>query len=820
MIVQEPVQAAIWHCLNHYYYSDAVFLSERLYAEVKSDDSLFLLATAYYRSGQKDHAYHILKERTDASIQCRYLLGICAYDLEKYAEAEAALLQKTTNDSDSLDNVTTEYGDQASFALSLLGNIAAKTERKPRAIDAWRRALKLNPFQWSSFENLCKIGDKPNPQNLFQISGVENLSMCQGSNINNIESVIITNSTPNQDNQEAYITTPQQILVNLNPSLNTNSKICTPDESPLCSQSVWLSGFVPISSRMKSMRLRMDSTNNGTPQPSFGHFFDTSPDTYMGTPNLVSQPKLTESNNHHQSLAKRMKAQVDQFINRKEPILQNCKPLFSQSTNVTKTPTIAISVQPCQNVRRSSRLFSNSYSVKENNKSPNRNKFATPKSPSRKTKQRITKCNLNKNSAYSELNTRNRLEKEKSETITSTDTKIEKGAISNNNSNSIESCVQQAVLMQKQSAEGLMCLLRNLGQAYLNLSNFDCKAAIDEFNALPPNQFQTSWVYCLLGLAYFELADYESSIKYFSKVHNLEPCRIQFMDIYSTALWHLQKEVTLSALAQDLINLNKNSPITWCVSGNCFSLHKEHDTAIKFFQRAVQVDPQFPYAYTLLGHEYITTEELDKAMSCFRNAIRLDSRHYNAWFGIGTIYSKQERYHLAEINYSRALSINPQSSVILCHIGIVQHALKHTEKALKTFNVAIANNPKSPLCKFHRGSIYFALGRHAEALKELEELKEIVPKESLVYYLIGKVHKKLGNTDLALMHFSWATDLDPKGASSQIKEAIDPSIGRSTTAVESPASPAIEDFPSESTSGLQPEALNFGNLPDDSEDSF
>ncbi|EFA13441.1 Cell division cycle protein 27 homolog-like Protein [Tribolium castaneum] len=186
---------------------------------------------------------------------------------------------------------------------------------------------------------------------------------------------------------------------------------------------------------------------------------------------------------------------------------------------------------------------------------------------------------------------------------------------------------------------------------------------------------------------------------------------------------------------------------------------------------------------------------------------------------MGTIYSKQERCHLAEINYSRALEINPQSSVILCHIGIVQHALKQTEKALKTFNVAIANNPKSPLCKFHRGSIYFALGRHAEALKELEELKEIVPKESLVYYLIGKVHKKLGNTDLALMHFSWATDLDPKGASSQIKEAFDPSIGR-TTSSESPTSPAAEEFLADRRPGLQPEALNFGNLPDDSEDSF
>ncbi len=35
------------------------------------------------------------------------------------------------------------------------------------------------------------------------------------------------------------------------------------------------------------------------------------------------------------------------------------------------------------------------------------------------------------------------------------------------------------------------------------------------------------------------------------------------------------------------------------------------------------------------------------------------------------------------------------------------------------------------------------------------------------------MHKKLGNTHLALMNFSWAMDLDPKGANNQIKEAID-----------------------------------------------
>lgn len=188
-----------------------------------------------------------------------------------------------------------------------------------------------------------------------------------------------------------------------------------------------------------------------------------------------------------------MRAHVGQLISRKD-ILQNYKPVFSQSSNVANmiqvTPSTPPPVQE-QNVRRSSRLFSNNYSVKENNKSSNTNKFTTPKSPSRKTKQRLSKCNLNKNNAYSELNVRNKLEKEKAETVTSNDNKN-----SNATSNNI---LQQAAQMQKQSAEGLMLLLRSLGQAFLYMSQYECKKAIDELKLLPGHQFETTWIYSMLG---------------------------------------------------------------------------------------------------------------------------------------------------------------------------------------------------------------------------------------------------------------------------------------------------------------------------------
>lgn len=77
--------------------------------------------------------------------------------------------------------------------------------------------------------------------------------------------------------------------------------------------------------------------------------------------------------------------------------------------------------------------------------------------------------------------------------------------------------------------------------------------------------------------------------RYFEKVREKEPYRDTMMEVYSTALWFLHKEKDLSALAHDLLQCDRYSPSTWCAAGNCVSLHKEHDVAIKFFERAVQV---------------------------------------------------------------------------------------------------------------------------------------------------------------------------------------------------------------------------------------
>lgn len=66
-----------------------------------------------------------------------------------------------------------------------------------------------------------------------------------------------------------------------------------------------------------------------------------------------------------------------------------------------------------------------------------------------------------------------------------------------------------------------------------------------------------------------------------------EPYYFEGMEIYSTALWHLQKEVELSALAQELSDLDKNSPqvhmyLRYSVQYYSYKLRHLHDTLKRY----------------------------------------------------------------------------------------------------------------------------------------------------------------------------------------------------------------------------------------------
>jgi len=233
------------------------------------------------------------------------------------------------------------------------------------------------------------------------------------------------------------------------------------------------------------------------------------------------------------------------------------------------------------------------------------------------------------------------------------------------------------------------------------------------------------------------------------------------MEIYSTLLWHLQQNVELSFLAQELMNIDPKSPEAWIAVGNLFSLQKERTQALTCFRRAAQLDPSCAYAYTLSGHESID-DDLDKAVTFFQSALRVDPRHYNAWYGLGTCYLRMSKIRLAEYHYRKAAEIHPNNAVLWGCVGMAVERRGDKEGALKLFNKAVRLSPENALVRYRRAKILVSMKQFEPAIKDLEYLRSTSPEESNVIFQLAKVYRQLGDEVKSAQMLAVARDISPK----------------------------------------------------------
>lgn len=169
-------------------------------------------------------------------------------------------------------------------------------------------------------------------------------------------------------------------------------------------------------------------------------------------------------------------------------------------------------------------------------------------------------------------------------------------------------------------------LLRQFAEILKAISMYHCNEAINLIRNLPVNHQKSGWTLTHLGRCYFEMAKYKESEKVFKESLKIEPARLEGLEYFSSCLWHLKDQYQLCTLANHVLEQSHFAPETWVVVGNCYSLQKEHEIAVKFFNRAIQINPYFAYAYTLSGHEYVDNESYTQAKNCYTQAIACDDR--------------------------------------------------------------------------------------------------------------------------------------------------------------------------------------------------
>lgn len=198
----------------------------------------------------------------------------------------------------------------------------------------------------------------------------------------------------------------------------------------------------------------------------------------------------------------------------------------------------------------------------------------------------------------------------------------------------------------------------------------------------------------LLGLAAREVGAYALAEQHFTYARSRDASLVAHMDVLSTVLFHLNREVALSALAAELLLIDPNSAVAHVAAGNAFSLQREHGVALRCFRRACLAAPGYAYAYALAGHEAKALEQPDRAVAFYRAAIRADQRHWNAWAGIAEVYDKGQQWDLAEYHWGMALRINVDNAVLWDLYGRVSSSREWSvEETLICFSPAVPGVP-------------------------------------------------------------------------------------------------------------------------------
>jgi tetratricopeptide (TPR) repeat protein len=466
--------------------------------------------------------------------------------------------------------------------------------------------LDLDPFLWCSYEKLCKLN--PNKIEVSKIYNENNLIINNfnkkytGSNNSNIDNQQQqTNNNNNNNSLKGFTLSPNTYNENLQ---NFNSNNIMSENKPI------------------------NTSHYGNKQHNL--IKTTTMNNYQNNPDENDNPKIKTSLDYQQQYVSYNQnlTTMTPIINKGDQEYNNLNYIQPQVKNREYMKPFTYSSTSPNNIIMELNKHVDSYDG--NNSNISNNVSSEVKNFNINISSNIKPFNINQSSgnlSNNNLNNNNITPKDfKLSYFTSNKTNTEE----NFNNKNMFSNIQLSQYNNNNNENNIFTditqLLIYFAEILRNLSLYNCEETILLISKLPYNHQKSTYILSLLGRCYFELAKYKESERTYLECIKNDPSRLEGIEYFSSCLWHLKDQYQLCNLANHALEQSHFCAETWIIVGNCYSLQKEHEIALKYFNRAIQLNNTMSYAYTLCGHEYVDNESYILAKACFNQAINYDER--------------------------------------------------------------------------------------------------------------------------------------------------------------------------------------------------
>jgi tetratricopeptide (TPR) repeat protein len=204
------------------------------------------------------------------------------------------------------------------------------------------------------------------------------------------------------------------------------------------------------------------------------------------------------------------------------------------------------------------------------------------------------------------------------------------------------------------------------------------------------------------------------------------------------------------------------------IIGLNYVLLDDYPDAIRWLEKAVEVDPKNRDAWYYLGRAYYTKAHLSEARKAFLTVLDLHPQDAKAENNLGLIFETSGNLAAAIDAYKNAIewqdSAPHPSEQPYVNLGNLMLEQGHTDEALVALERAVAIAPSDAFCHMKLGIAYRQAGRLVDARRELEQATELEPENATAHYQLGRLYKEMHSLDRARAEFDRTAELQSRAA--------------------------------------------------------
>ncbi len=259
--------------------------------------------------------------------------------------------------------------------------------------------------------------------------------------------------------------------------------------------------------------------------------------------------------------------------------------------------------------------------------------------------------------------------------------------------------------------------------------------------------------------------NYKGVIKLGLKLLKKNPNDYQLIYSIGLSYVNLQNYIEADKYFHKLLYVQKK-PEIFFIQANIHKQLKKYDTAITYFEEAIQLNPNFSEAYNNLGNIKKRIGKIEEAISCFKKAIELKENNILAYFNLANTYRENRYFNELIETYEKILSFNPNDVKTLYNLGSVYLFLGEISKGKNFFEKIIKIN-KNHIPSYRNIISVTKITKENEIFKQLELLKVDVFSDEdkiLFYDALSKGYFDQDNDKLGFKYLDKSNSLKKKNS--------------------------------------------------------